>query len=911
VAFDLGSGLFKYRYFLVLLLTLFLVGCDTNVECIEADEWGEQVTFTIGANNNSQYSQQSNNLDIGNWISTGYIVDANVPMVAVVNNNVALAGSQQCGVVTPSCTSSGGQYCSTNTWSAWYGDQSNTDPSSNGWQLANNALCTFPCGGQYPWCPSTSYPSCNYDGYDVPVSSIPCLFYGGLGLLGVVSDSYNSIPNATDPFLGSQNCNPQSNLKECFVHVGDNATAQPFYDNYCPASGFILNPPSTCQSCGLNFKIDDRYYNDNVGQYTLTFKQGLVSDNCGPLANFTQYIAKIICNSAKQVYNQIVDNPSFLSYIRVFLILYIVYLGLAFVMGFSEMTHKEFVIAILKFGLITQLSTSATSWNFFDNYFFNFFVQGVGDLTGILFGVSQNTCPLSGDCAINVSGIQAFDSAISQLFSYDTTRKIMTLLTWQVYGFFYVGIIYIAIIIILYAIVRSVVLFLVSFLAMSILIALAPIFLPFILFRLTHSFFERWLGQLVSYFIQPLVVLTFAFFMVTMLINQLQFIFGYRVCWKEWFNIPVVNIEFYSWQPDYDGSSTCMLTPNAIYSETIDGMLELETYPGNNYCSQTGGATPPSNPNQTCDAYMCYQNRYIGYPYLDPNLGIDSNRIQELQNGNLLSFGDLVIFMLMIWFMFEFNKLVPDLAKRLGGAGVSTDINRAASSIGSGVANFAGNASYQALNPAYKWATGGRDLKKDVKSIRKAVLFEKSTPNEIKLEEKRQEYNKLYADINKDINNTNIPLEAKQSKIKQLNALKNEIADISADIVSDKKKAGTAQDPNRNNANVGNVFERSAKIGSGITNQYLSKTANAPISLLSKGLGKVAKYTVGAPLQVGKKIGGLAVKGGVKLAKSGKNLANKAVRAKTTDNSQNNNDNPPNNEQDNDRNPPQENNEEN
>jgi type IV secretory pathway VirB6-like protein len=859
------------------------MGCDPSVECIEADEWGEQLTFSISANNNGLYTKQSNQFEIGSWIPSGYVLNGS-PIVAIVNNNVALASSPQCGVVSASCgtNSSGasnGSYCSSNTWTAWYGNPADSNPLSNGWSMAGNNLCGFPCSNSsgYPWCPTNT--CAGYDGYDVPVDQIPCLFFGGLGLFGVVSDQYNSPPqNPIDPFAGSQFCNPSSNLNECFVHVGDNAQSMPFYDNYCPASGFVLTPPSGCKNCGLNFKIDDRYYNDNVGNYTLTFKQGLTNATCGPLAKFTQYITGILCKSTNEVYTQIISNTSFLSYIRVILVLYIAYLGLAFVMGFLEMTHREFVIIILKFGLVLQLSATTTSWEFFNDYFFSFFVNGVGELTGILFGTgSQTSCAGSGSCTINVAGIQAFDSALAQLFSYDTTRKIMTLLTWKVYGFFYVTIIYIAILIILYVIIKAIIIFLVSFLAISTLIVLAPIFLPFILFKLTHSFFERWLGQLVSYFIQPLVVLTFAFFMVSMLINQLQFIFGYRVCWKEWFNIPVIDVAFYAWQPDYNNTTTCMLTPNALYSETQDGSLVAETYPGTNYCTQNEQTNPIPNPDQPCDPYVCSQNRYIGYPYLDPNLDIDISRINELQSGDLLSFSDLIIFMLMIWFMFEFNKLVPDLAKRLGGAGVSTQMDRAASGIGSGLANFAGNASYQALNPAYKLATGGRDLKKDAKSLRKAVLFEKPSSNEIKLEQKEAEYKKLFSEVRKDINNANIPFEEKQNKIKQLNSLKNEMADLAIGIKNDKNK------PN-NDPNAGNIFQRSAKIGSSVTGK-LDSIGNAPGSLLLKGTAKLGRATIAMPLQVGKKAVGLAAKSTLKLGKSAKDLAQRATRKQTTDTS--------------------------
>ena len=844
------------KYLIVALLSLLLVACDQNIECVEAEDWGQEIEYTIPANNFNNFTVQPDYTEIGGWNSTGYVLTGD-PIVAVVKNSVALASSPSCSNINQNCQASNGGYCYGNSWTAWYGNMNNSPGS--GWNVASQVgLCYSLSGSGLPWCPTSISMSA-----DIPVANIPCLFTRGLGLFAAVSDNYQDVLNPNNPFATSQLCASQTTTPNpnCFAHVGDNALSPPFYDNYCPAGGFIMNPPKDCNGgqcgssscqCGLNFKISDRYYSDNDGNYTLSFKQGLVSANPGVLTKFSSLVTGILCSSTTSLYKGIVVESNFISYVQALLVLYVASTGLAFIMGFVSFTSKELIIRVLKMAIILQI-ISPNSWEFFNNNFFSFFTNGVGEMTGILFGQGSQALPSitsSGSCAPNVAGIQAFDTAIAQLFSYDTTRKIMSLMVWKIYGFLYVAVIYLLILIILYAIIKSLLIFFVSYLAISILIVLAPIFITFFLFKITRRFFDNWLKNLISYFIQPIIILTFAFFMITILMNQLQFLFGYRVCWKEWFNIPVVNVSFYAWQSDYnDNFMACIPTPNAIMIEDDSGNYTIENAPGLNSC----GATEGSLPGDSCMPYVCSQNRYIGFPYLDPNVDADISRINELQNGELLSFKDLVIMMLMIWFMVKFNDIVPIIAKRIGSAGGKTDISKVGSGMASGMGNLAAQGSYRLANPAYKAVTGGRDIKEDLISARRAITFEKVGPKEQELSEKKAQYNKLLSELKSEATNPNISLEAKSNKAAQIKELKNQMEDLQMGIKSSDYKKKQASDPN-----YGNIFERSAKTGAGVT-QGLEEVAKGPGNMLLKIPTKIGQATVGKPLKAVKELPKTAV----------------------------------------------------
>ncbi|MCH9753610.1 MAG: type IV secretion system protein [Alphaproteobacteria bacterium] len=814
------------KFCITLLLALLLVGCDSHVECIEADDWGQQVHYNISGRNNEKFVEQPDHTQIGQWNSSGLVLDGN-NIVAVVKNSQTVQSNRSCDAKAGKCSNARGGYCPKNTWVAWFNSWSGEYP-----------VCTYK--DNY-WCPT----SVSANG-DVPVNEIPCLFNRGIGLFAVISESYKVAPDMIDPFNGSHVCS-QDNISECYLHVGEQAKNPPFYDNYCPAAGFMLEPPNKCASgeyqCGINFKILDRYYLDNTGNYKVVFKQGVKHKSHGVISKFAKKVTGIICQSTKSIYKSIVQENSYRSYIRALLIMFMAFLGVGFLIGVLNMTHNELLVIILKMAIVLQVSTSTTSWEFFNENFFSFFTNGVGEITGILFGQGAQSGPganiglgEAGDCAANIAGIQAFDEALDKLFSYDTTRKILSLMVWKIYGFLFVAALYIAIVIIVYAMIKAILFFFMSYLALSIIIVLAPIFIPFMLFKLTKAFFDNWLKQLISYFIQPIIVLTFAFFMITLLMNQLQYLIGYRVCWKEWFEIPVIDIKFYAWQSDYSKHMKgCIPTPNAIMKEDVEGTYKIVDAPGPNSCG-SGGSLKYSG---MCDPYMCYEQRYLGFPYLDPTDEIDANRINELQQNHLISFTDIIVLFMMLWFVVKFNSLVPAIAKRLAGTpGSQADMAEAAGGMAKGLGKVGLKVAETAINPLYKKMRGGKTIREDITSIKKKVLGVKDGEKETKKKNLQEERDQLMEEMRADATNTKVSLESKANKAKRIRQLDDKIEDLQKAIDA----GADGSDMSRS------FFARSSKAGKALVGGA-ENVANAPGDLVGKAAKTVAKAPADAVIK--------------------------------------------------------------
>ena len=716
---------------LLLVILFFVCSCDTTVECIDPDNWGNPST-TIDSNSSNLTTIITDKAEAIPW-TPSYELDGNRVIMIVKNptNGVIVKNSSD-KTATLKCPSSyysnSSLFDQTNSWAPILSEYLTPYKSI--------PLCQFPdpVSPYTAWCPCPH----SMDSDNVPAINFPCRFNYGLGLYATLA---TTTPNTVTDFsckidgdTKTTYCNNNQISTNCFFHIGDSIKdglqSSPFYDQSCPTAGISFIPPDSSSTVTMYFKILDRLYHDNAGSYTVEFKQGVRQTGGGIVTKFVGLVQLLLCNVSEGIYKGLVSESDFMGYIRVILLLYVIFLGFSSVMGFSQLTHKELLIKVLKIGLIVQL-ISPNSWEFFNTYFFNLFTNGIGEITGIIFGQSSDVTPIdvsepwiksSKDCNFQtLAGFTAIDDVIGQLFSYETTRKVFSLFFWQIYGFIYIAIIYICLAVVLFVLIRCILIYLVSFLIISILITLAPIFIPFMLFKLTRNFFDKWLKALISYFVQPILVLTFAFFLLQIFVAQMQSMLGYRVCWRELFeiNLYLTKLKFYAWQYDFDNRQACIITPNSILYYDTEGTSqpsatkkitsddELKFVGSLNVANYSDVKLPcgTSSSNNLCTAYTCSQMRYLGYPYLDQTFLPDKPRIKELQKSppTLVSFKDIVVFAMIIWFMYHFSKMVPSVAGKIASGKIST--GKVAGGLGGGIFKFGKKAATLADNAMY-YTTG-------------------------------------------------------------------------------------------------------------------------------------------------------------------------------------------------------------
>jgi len=398
--------------------------------------------------------------------------------------------------------------------------------------------------------------------------------------------------NEKDPYDRSKDGNYSDNIGSYNVHIRTPKIDSWFSDALNglikPIRGIIFG------YCRVSDNPDTPDVNESAGKYSVTERDcgeawqpgitkrlyyKLVGGDrfCVPYngseyegqGGYSQGAAGCVVNTDGEIIYESTTNNIFLDLVRALLVLYIIIYAGMFMLGMaSEGGQEEFMKRIIKFGIITAL-ISPYSWDFFSNYLFSLFVDGMDTFIAILAGqfngVVSNVLvdPISGEAIKDVNGdvvpvgtganLFAFaDMTISRFYNMDTMLKILGLLFASPFGIVYVAIILIGLGIYAFTLIKAMVLYLIAMLAISLLLVVSPIFITMILFEKTFNYFEQWINNLISYTFQPVFVFTALAIFNVFVFSTLYYLLSYRVCWTNIFvyHWSIFDIAFFFYLPD-------------------------------------------------------------------------------------------------------------------------------------------------------------------------------------------------------------------------------------------------------------------------------------------------------------------------------------------------------------------------
>lgn len=290
----------------------------------------------------------------------------------------------------------------------------------------------------------------------------------------------------------------------------------------------------------LYIRVRDNYWADNSGSYDVKIKYKKYESN-GVISDFIEGVKDTLRHMTIDASRQFFRNIScvgeacncmgpsctsqYVDYIRALLILYIAGYGLMFLMGSVDISQMDLMIRVLKIGVVLTL-ISDTSFDFFYNNFFNLFLDGMDDL----IAKSQSGF----DNASDSGNVFAFaDNMISlTLLSKTTWLKLAAMLFISPMGMILGVMLIIGVLLFLLGVFKAVVVYLMATLVIGILILLAPIFIPFILFKPTAHLFENWLRTLVQYSLEPVLLLIGLGVLTQLAYVLFTTIINFHVCWK-------------------------------------------------------------------------------------------------------------------------------------------------------------------------------------------------------------------------------------------------------------------------------------------------------------------------------------------------------------------------------------------
>ncbi len=252
------------------------------------------------------------------------------------------------------------------------------------------------------------------------------------------------------------------------------------------------------------------------GYYTFAIdKQSKQNDFIGGLRFLIKSVHDVLIGTdgeggvVKQIYNGIVlKNANYLHLVQALLTFYVVMFGLGYTMGTIKANQQEMIIRMTKVAFVVAM-ISPTSWQFFGVFGVQLLINGSADLMAMVIpgslpsSIANSSTGVAQDPSVV---FDMFDVPLAQIFSPNTGRKLAALIGSSFFGF--ISFLLIAFSMILYAlsVVKAALMYIYSLIGLSMLMILAPIMLPLMLFQITKQTFDSWWKYLISYALQPVLI---------------------------------------------------------------------------------------------------------------------------------------------------------------------------------------------------------------------------------------------------------------------------------------------------------------------------------------------------------------------------------------------------------------------
>ncbi|WP_375327074.1 type IV secretion system protein [Candidatus Tisiphia endosymbiont of Nemotelus uliginosus] len=647
------------KFFTTLLISIFFLSGCTGDRCIDADDFGF-IKFIISSRYpKEQLSIKQQDNQTAPWVDSEYKVNGQ-PLTILVKTWDYRKGDQN-------------NESELSAWGPWYGTEKNFHTLSD--FCLRLPECHFRDGIM---CPTKKKK-------DADIDNAPCLLKNGVGLYFLIAD------RGTDPNISEST---QRTPKGITRHLGEPRKDYNLYDltkrgELVPAGGINYQyehdqtKSANYSQCPLYFKILDKFYDDNNGQYRIVIKSGVSDTRPDPLEFLTNLItaelfgtkkkyARLFGNNQKQslsdtdqkqlassnpytpedgivksVYEKIIKTPGYRLTVSALLTLYVMFTGFSFLIGNVNMSHTELIVRVLKITIVSILLSSSQSWQFFNDYLFVYFVDGVQEILRIIKETST-TGPGS-------------SSLIGLMIAPQTMAKLFSLLFVDPLGFIYIFFYLIALYFIFTLIFKATIIYLTALITIGMIITMAPIFICFMLFGITRSLFENWLRQLISYAIQPIILFTGLAFIAILIRTEIYSTLGFAVCKHDFPRLGTIT-ELFKGNEGLDSS-----IEGSFFYWWFPSPLKREHPPlKTNILVPVDHTIPDGTPaGKLCLAYECIENRYVEWPFLDPNDPKDQARIDSFANGRFVQLDGLFLIFACIYLLTKFNDIAVAVARFL------------------------------------------------------------------------------------------------------------------------------------------------------------------------------------------------------------------------------------------------------
>ena len=232
-------------------------------------------------------------------------------------------------------------------------------------------------------------------------------------------------------------------------------------------------------------------------------------------------IATAVDTASQDLFEAFVNDAAYNRIITAAFTLVVIFFAISFMFGFVTLTLLQGVIRLVKIGMVLWIA-SPTGYNIFlEDYFIRFFNEGGTWLINAMINIA--TQGFIGNPSTDITApFGVLDDIVRIVFS---PRMIVTMIGTFATGPFgpVMGLALLwAIISVFIAVLKALQIYAISIVIKAVLLGLAPVFIPMILFERTKNMFMGWINQLVNFTLQPILLFAFIAFFSTLLVSAAE-----------------------------------------------------------------------------------------------------------------------------------------------------------------------------------------------------------------------------------------------------------------------------------------------------------------------------------------------------------------------------------------------------
>jgi type IV secretory pathway VirB6-like protein len=253
----------------------------------------------------------------------------------------------------------------------------------------------------------------------------------------------------------------------------------------------------------------------------------LLSPGSGLISQVMEEIEYSLGAAGGNMYDTIVTSPLFEDVIPIVIVLYLIIYSVLFMFGMVQISLFDLMVRLIKIGIIAGIA----SWG----------IPGYGDLYGLLdYFFTEGTNAIISEVvaiAASISNVPdpahpflTMDIALAKIISPQMVVTLLAVIFTPPYGLIFGLLLVLSMGSFLKALFTAIWVYLMALVLRTFLLGLAPIFIVFILFERTRHLFTGWLNQLINTCLQPIMLLMFFAFFITLIEVSLSKLLANPVC---------------------------------------------------------------------------------------------------------------------------------------------------------------------------------------------------------------------------------------------------------------------------------------------------------------------------------------------------------------------------------------------